>query len=184
MIYTRVLRQRKVVFNKSDTIWPINLNTPARSLKGVLLLFEDPAAGAMGPAFGRNSESFYNPLINKVTVTVEGIPSQLYSQGLLPYQHWDEIFKSFAREYLKDSELPAMDQTTFFQNRYGLWLDFRTSDDQTVHGSGRRIENASEGITLQLEKTAQAAGALNCYVYLVLDAQLNIGNGKLISCIW
>ena len=184
ILYTRVLRHRRIPFNKSDATWNINLNTPARSLKGVLLLFEDPAAGAMGPAFGRNSEFFYNPLITKIQVTVEGIPNQLYSQGMLPYQHWDEIVKGFVREYLKDAELPAMDQTTFFQNRYGLWLDFRTSDDQTVHGSGRRIENASEGITLQLEKTVQAAGVLNCYVYLLIDAQLNIGDGKLVSSVW
>ena len=112
-------------------------------------------------------------------MTVEGQPNQLYAQGMLPYQHWDEITKGFFRETLKDSELPSTDHTTYFQNRYGLWLDFRSSDDNTLHGSGRRIENASEGVTLQLDKTAQAAGALNCYVYLVMDAQLNIGNGQL-----
>lgn len=184
ILYTRVLRHRKLAFNKSDVTWNINLNTPARSLKGVLLLFEDPAAGAMGPAFGRNSESFYNPLITKVQVTVEGIPNQLYAQGLLPYQHWDEAIKGNFRETLRDSELPFTDQTRFFLTSYGLWLDFRTGDDQTVHGSGRRIENASEGITVQLDKTAQAAGALNCYVYLLLDAQMNISEGKLHSYVW
>jgi len=40
------------------------------------------------------------------------------------------------------------------------------------------VENASEGITLQLDKTAQAAGAINCYIYLLMDAQLNIGDGR------
>jgi len=51
VLYTRVLRHRKLTLNKSDVTWNINLNTPARSLTGILLLFEDPAA-AMGPAFG------------------------------------------------------------------------------------------------------------------------------------
>ena len=55
----------------------------------------------MGPAFGRNSEFYYNPLITKVQVTAEGIPNQLYAQGMLPYQHWDEIVKEFTREDLK-----------------------------------------------------------------------------------
>ena len=64
-------------------IWNINLNTPTRLLKGILLLFEDLAVDAMGPAFGRNS-FYYNPLITKVQVTVEGIPNQLYAQGMLP----------------------------------------------------------------------------------------------------
>ena len=37
MLYTRILRHRKIALNKSDVTWNINLNTPARSLKGVLL---------------------------------------------------------------------------------------------------------------------------------------------------
>jgi len=84
MLYTRVLRHRKLTLNKSDDTWNIDFNTHARSLKGILLLFEDPAAGAMGPAIGRNSEFYYNPLITKVQTTVEGIPNQIYAQGMLP----------------------------------------------------------------------------------------------------
>ena len=156
-LYTRVLRHRKLALNKSDVTWNVNLKTPARSLQGVLLLFEDPAPGAMGPAFGRNSEFYYNPLITKVQVTVERIPNQLYAQGMLPYQHWDEIVKEFACEDHKSTELPSTDITTYFRSRYTLWLDFRSSDDQRMHGSGRRVENASEGITLQLDKTAPPA---------------------------
>jgi len=178
VLYTRILRHRKIALNKSDVTWNINLNTPARSLKGVLLLFEDPAPGGMGPAFGRNSEFYYNPCITNVQVTVEGIPNQLYAQGMLPYQHWDEIVKGFA---CKNS---STDMSTYFRNRYALWLDFRSSDDQTIHGSGRRVENASEGVTLQLDKNTEPAGPLYCYVYLLMDAQLNIGNGQLISAIF
>jgi len=184
VLYTRILRHRKLALKKSDVTWNINLNTPARSLRGILLLFEDPAVGAMGPAFGRNSEFYYNPLITKVQVTVEGIPNQLYAQGMLPYHHWEEIVKEFAREGLKDAELPSTDISTYFQSRYALWLDFRSSDDRKLHGSGRRVENASEGVTLQLDKTAQAAGPLSCYVYLLTDAQLNISEGRLISSVF
>jgi len=43
VLYMRILRHRKLALDKSDVIWNINLNTPARSLKGILLLFEDPA---------------------------------------------------------------------------------------------------------------------------------------------
>jgi len=113
-----------------------------------------------------------------VQVTVEGIPNQMYAQGMLLYQHWDEIVKGFA---CKDA---STDMSTYYQNRYGLWLDFQSSDDQKRHGSGRRVENASEGVTLQLDETAEPAGPLNCYIYLVMDAQLNIGSGQLISVIF
>ena len=33
-------------------------------------------------------------------------------------------------------------------------------DENELHGTGRRIENASEGITLQIEKKEESAGAL------------------------
>jgi len=62
-----------------------------------------------------------------------------------------------------------------------LWLDFKSSDDRKLHGSGLRVENTSEGVALQLDKNAQTAGPLNCYVYLLMDAQLNIGDVRLIS---
>ena len=54
--------------------------------------------------------------------------------------------------------------------------DFRRIDENEVHERGRRIENATEGITLQIEKKEESAGALNAYIYLTIDAQLNIQN--------
>ena len=36
-------------------------------------------------------------------------------------------------------------------------LDFRTIDENELHGTGRRIENASEGITLQIVKKEESA---------------------------
>ena len=42
ILYDRILRHRKITKNKSDTLWNINLNVPARSMKGILMLFEDP----------------------------------------------------------------------------------------------------------------------------------------------
>jgi len=111
-----------------------------------------------------------DPRITKVQVTVEGIPNKLYAQGMLLYQHWDEIVKGFA---CKGS---STDMSAYFVSRYALWLDFRSSDDQKLHGSGRRVQNASEEVMLQLDKTTKPAGPLNCYLYLLMDAQLNIGN--------
>ena len=53
-------------------------------------------------------------------------------------------------------------------NRYALWLNFRTIDENSLHEMGRRIENASEGITQQIEKKAETAGPLNAYIYLII----------------
>ena len=72
----------------------------------------------------------------------------------------------------------------YLVNRYALWLDFRTIDGNFPHGTGRRIENASEGITLQIEKKAETPGVLNAYIYLIMDAQLNIQNRAFISALY
>ena len=72
----------------------------------------------------------------------------------------------------------------YLVNRYALWLDFRMIDENELHGTGRHIENASEGITLQIEKKTESAGNLNAYIYLIMDAQLNIQNGAYISAVY
>ena len=129
------------------------------------MLFEDPPDD-----FARDTEAFYNPKITKVEVTIEGIPNQLYSQGMRAYQQWDEARKFLtagSKRYpevaavAKDLALADVSWTDFLTTKYALWLDLRTSVDDRLHGSGRRIENASEGVTIQITKTAEAAGALN-----------------------
>ena len=40
-LYHRILRHRKIVVNKSDTVWNWAFNTPCKSLKGILVLFEE-----------------------------------------------------------------------------------------------------------------------------------------------
>ena len=71
ILYDRVLRHWKMTMDKSNTLWNINLNVPARSMKGILMLFENVAAQQ---PFAHNTEAFYNPQITKVEVTIEGIP--------------------------------------------------------------------------------------------------------------
>ena len=122
----------------------------------------------------------------KVSVTVEGKPNQLYSQGMRSFEQYDEACKYFTEGRLANevqAQLQLYDDSLgeYLVHKYALWLDFRTTDENKLHGTGRRIENASEGITLQIEKKAESAGALNAYVYLIMDAQLNIQSGAYVS---
>ena len=39
LLYDRILRHRKIIVNKSDTVWNWAFNTPCKSLKGTLVLF-------------------------------------------------------------------------------------------------------------------------------------------------
>ena len=41
LLYDRILRHRKIMVNKSDTMWNWAFNTPCKSLKGILVLFEE-----------------------------------------------------------------------------------------------------------------------------------------------
>jgi hypothetical protein len=189
ILFDRVLRHRKIVFNKQDPLWNINLNVPMRSCKGILLLFEDVAAQA---AYARDIESFYNPKITKVEVTIEGMPNQLYSQGMRALDQWGEALRYFgggnkrsadevSLRAHKDLQLADVSLPEYLTTKYGLWLDLRSTDDPTLHGSGRKIENASEGVTLQLTKTVETAGALNIYLYVIMDAQLNLEGGRFVT---
>ena len=179
ILYDRILRHRKITKNKSDTLWNINLNVPARSMKGILMLFEDPER--------TDTEDFYNPKITKVEMTIEGVPNQLYSQGMKAYQQWDEINKFFALTSKRDKETDKFAKDLYFSDttlekyltkRFALWLDLRTTDDNSLHGSGRRIENASEGITIQITKEAGANVPINVYLFVIQDAQINFEDGR------
>ena len=48
---------------------------------------------------------------------------------------------------------------------------------------GRQIGNTSGRITIQVEKKAESAGALKAYIYLIMDAQLNIEHGAYVSAV-
>ena len=179
IFYDRILRHRKIPKNKSDTLWNINLNVPAKSMKGILMLFEDPER--------TNTEDYYNPKITKVEITIEGVPNQLYSQGMKAYQQWDEINKYFALtskrnkttdSVLKDIHFADTILDKYLTSRYALWLDLRTTDDNSLHGSGRRIENASEGITIQITKEPESDEPINVYLFVIQDAQINFEDGR------
>ena len=153
-------------------MWNWSFNTPCKSLKGILVLCEEEKS------YTRDTSKFYNLGIQKVSVTVEGKPNQLYSQGMRSFEYYDEACKYFAEGRLANevqAQLQLYDVSfgEYLVNKYALWLDFRMTDEKELHRMGRRIENALEGVTLQIEKKAESAGALNAYIYLIMDAQLN-----------
>ena len=124
---------------------------------------------------------------------MEGKPNQLYTQEMRSFEQYDEICKYFAERKQRDNnaneiqkhlQLHNVSVGEYLTDRYALWLNFRTIDENSLHGMGRRIENASEGITLQIEKKAESAGPLNAYIYLIMDAQLNIQKGAYVSALY
>ena len=124
---------------------------------------------------------------------MEGKPNQIYPQGMRTFEQYDKICKYFAEGSQKDNntnevqkhlQLHNVSVGDYLTDRYALWLDFRMIDENELHGMGRRIENASDGITLQIEKKEESDGALNAYIYLIIDAQLNIQNGAYVPAVY
>ena len=66
LLYDKILRHRKIIVNKKDTVWNWAFNTPCISLKGILVLFEEEGS------YTQDTRKFYNPKIQKVSVIVEG----------------------------------------------------------------------------------------------------------------
>ena len=112
-----------------------------KNLKGVLLIFTRERSATK---FTRNTEEFFNPKITKVEVTVEGVPDELYAQNMEYRHQYDEIVKHFSEGQLKeagaiqkDLQLHNVNIALYYTNKYALWLDVRTIDDNRLHGSGR-----------------------------------------------
>ena len=187
ILYDRILRACIIPLNKSDTSFSVDINSPSKSLKGVLLIFTQERSATK---FARDTEEFYNPKITKVEVTVEGVPNELYAQNMEYRHQYDEIVKHFAEGWLKeagaiqkDLQLHNVNIASYYTDKYALWLDFRTIDDNRLHGSGRRLENTSEGIQLQITKKAESAGKLSCYLYIFQDAQINISDAEFLNVV-
>ena len=102
ILYDRILRARIIQLDKSNRSFSVDINSPSKSLKGVLLIFTQERSATK---FARDTEEFYNPKITKVEVTVEGVPNELYVQDMEYRQQYDEIVKHFAEGRLKKLEL-------------------------------------------------------------------------------
>ena len=141
ILYDRILRAHIIPLNNSDTSFSVDINSPSKSLKGVLLIFTKERSATK---FTRNIEEFFNYKITKVEVTVEGVPNELYAQNMRCRHQYDEMVKHFAEGRLKeagaiqkDLQLHNINIAPYYTDKYTLWLDFRTIDDNRLHGSGR-----------------------------------------------
>ena len=160
------------------------MNSLSKSLKGVLLIFTEYISATK---FNRDTEEFYNPTITKVEVTVEASPNELYAQNMEYRHHYDEIVKHFGEIRLKDAgaiqkdlQLHDVNITSYYTDKYSLLLDFRTRDDNKLHGSGWPLEN---GIPLQLTTKAGSV-KLYSYLYLFQDAQINISDAQFLNVVY
>ena len=124
ILYDRILGACIIPLNKSDTSFSVDINSPSKSLKGILLIFTQERSATK---FARDTEEFYNPKITKVEVTVEGVPNELYAQNIEYRHQYDEIVKHFAEGRLKeagaiqkDLQLHNINIASYYTDKYAL----------------------------------------------------------------
>ena len=108
------------------------------------------------------------------------------------FEQYDEICKYFAKRKQRDNDTSEMQKHLqlhdlimgeYVTDKYALWLNFRTINENFLHGTGRAVGSMGGGITLQIEKKSETAGELKAYIYLIMDAQLNIQNRAFVSAV-
>ena len=82
ILYDGILRACIIPLNNSNTSFSVDINSPSKSLKGVLLIFMKERSATK---FTHDTE-----------VTVEGVPNELYAQNMEYRHQYDEIVKHFA----------------------------------------------------------------------------------------
>ena len=91
--------------------------------------------------------------MQKVSIIIEGKPNQLYTQGVQSFEQYNEICKHFAKgkqrdndtnEVQKHLQLHDLSMGEYVTDKYALWLNFRKSDENILHGAGRVIGSMGE----------------------------------------
>ena len=172
-LYDHVTLHKTFSFNeKKDELITQTVNIPRRSLSGLLLLFVKPFSAGK-----RDSEAFVNPDITDVKVNINGVPNKVYSQGLKPTDIYRDVVRRFGDH---------ISPTQFFHgSKYALWVDLRTTEDNDIHGQGLKLVSTQDGVTLEIKRTknssAGATDRINCHIFVVGDAQMNVEGNQLQS---
>ena len=173
--YDHVTRDKVIPFKKgSDPLINVKVNAQRRSMKGLLLLFVEPYTAGT-----RDSEKYIFPDIKKISVTINGSPNMLYNNGLESRDIWREVSRFFMKEKHKPQYMNI--QKFYTDNKFGLLIDLRSMASQEMHGSGTRLVNSTDGIQLEIERTASGSGDVNCHVFIISDAKFDIIDKQLDS---
>ena len=166
--FTRVFEHRFMSINKSDPVVNLSVNAPSKSMSKILILAVDPDDRKQY----QHTEKFKNLDITKVNIGIEGFEkvNALYASGMEKWNVYDQILKPF-----QENGVTLRD---FLTEKYALCFDLRPSTDSSPHGNGARLENTSEGVTLEIHRIAGGAGKLNLHFFVFQDCQLNISGGR------
>ena len=103
-------------WSKNGTREVIDINTPRKSMKAVVLLFTKKDAG--------DSEEFVFPNLTGVNVTVEGNPNDIYSEGLAKRDMYREAVRFFTNTECEK----YLGRRKYYTDKFACVIDFQTVD--------------------------------------------------------
>ncbi|CAB3998131.1 Hypothetical predicted protein [Paramuricea clavata] len=169
--YKHVTLMRTSKWDKDLTIVNENINIPRKSMSAIVLLFTNRVR--------TDSEEYIYPKIDKVNVTIEGVPNAVFSQGLPKNRFFEEAKRFFCPSCEKSMADEFMSISKLFSNGFALVIDLRSTQDDTT-GGGKKIVNTQSGVLLEIKKRATTAD-VQCNIFVVSDALLNFANRDLSS---
>ena len=130
---------------KTQKSLSLHVNTPRRCMKGLMLFFVKVYAA--GP---RNAEEFIMPLVTDVSVTIDGVPHKLFSDGMKSTDLWKSIKQKVGYDKRLHRHFKEQD---FHNDKFALWVDLRASPDNWLHGDGLIVERSKDGVRLEISWT-------------------------------
>ena len=171
--YENVILHKTIPISKpNDSIINEHVNLPRRSMTGILCLFENDYKDGE-----RDSEKFVNPDIKSVNINIDGMPNQLYSKGMIPTDFWESIKRRMGGS-------GKVKEEDFYADKFALWIDLRTFSDNGIHGGGLHVNNTRDGVKLEIKRKTGGMGNINCHMFVVADALMEIMNTELKSIMY
>ncbi|CAB3997732.1 Hypothetical predicted protein [Paramuricea clavata] len=155
--YKHVTLMRTSNWDKDVTIVNENINIPRKSMSAIVLLFTNRVR--------TDSEEYIYPNIDKVNLTIEGVPNAVFSQGLPKNRFFEEAKRFFCPMCEKSMADEFMSISKFFGNGFALVIDLRSTQDDTTGGS-KKIVNTQSGVLLEIKKRATTAD-VQCNIFVV-----------------
>jgi len=167
--------KRDIVQKDFDRIFAEIGGIERKSLKGILMIFEDDF-----PVGRRNSENFPNPGIENVNLTIDSLPNKLFSCGYKAENQWNEICRHFMAEDYKPNQNTYICLKSYYNDHFAVWIDLRCTEDNVLHGTGK-IQKAANKIMSEMKKRRESSGRYFMHIFIVSDARVIIKDNKLFS---
>ena len=130
LFFEYVTLGKTTVWAAASTLINENINILRKPMKAIVMLFTKDTR--------TDSEEFVYPNISEVKLTIEGVPNQIYSQGINKSRFYEEAMRSFGSKDLKDQ---FMTPQKFYKDKFALVVDLRSNEESNKTGIGKKIVN-------------------------------------------